>query len=73
MLECIRRADGRFAILHGMVRDTLFVVDIGGGKEVRSRLCGYLERAHLRLKKSQWGDPEGSKLMKPTQQGGWCC
>lgn len=43
---------------------------LGKNEEVRSGLCGYLEGAHLRLKKSQVGSPKGSKLMKPSKEAG---
>lgn len=39
-----------------------------GNEEVRSRSCGYLEGAHLRLRESQCGGPEGSRLLTQSRR-----
>lgn len=39
-----------------------------GSKKVRSRSCGYLEGAHLRLRESQCGGPEGSRLLTQSRR-----
>lgn len=61
MLECIRRADGRFAILHGMVRDTLFVVDISGGEGIEEQIMWIFGESTSQAKEEPVGGPWGEQ------------
>lgn len=66
-MESVRRACGRYALLHGLLRD-ISAGTLEGNEEERSRSCGYLGEAHFRLRKSQCRGSEGSRLLTQSRR-----